>query len=157
MKLRTRHILAIATTAALMAPVASAQSTVGNPRGGVAPPGTTLTDSNVPTTTPDETAAAARASGHNPHDVPQMTYVSEPTASASKTEGADGELAKAVVDEMNADPSLKGSKITVQPEQDKVTLSGVTVTMDQAKKAGQIAASKVGAGNVTNAIRNSDM
>jgi hypothetical protein len=149
-------MLAIAA-ATLVAAIASAQPTQGNPRGAEAPPGTTLTDSNVPTTTPDETAAAARAAGHNPHDVPQMTYVAEPTASASKTEGADGELGKALVDEMNADASLKGSKITVQPEDGKITLSGVTVTQDQAKKAGQIAAAKVGVENVTNAIRNSDV
>jgi osmotically-inducible protein OsmY len=86
-----------------------------------------------------------------------MTYVTEPTASASKADGDDGALAKSVVDEMNADPSLKGSKITVQPEDGKLTLSGVTMTMDQAKKAEAIAVAKVGVENVTNAIRNADM
>lgn len=91
-------------------------------------------------------------------DPAKMTYVSEPVASASKADGDDGALAKAVVDEMNADASLKGSKITVQPEEGKkLTLSGVTWTMDQAKKAEAIAAAKVGVENVTNAIRNSDM
>ena len=93
----------------------------------------------------------------NPPGTDAPTYVPEPTASPSRTDGADGELANALVEEMNADASLKGSKIVVQPENGKVTLSGVTMTTDQAKHAAGIAAAKVGVENVINAIRPSDV
>ena len=45
----------------------------------------------------------------NPPGTDAPTYVPEPTASPSRTDGADGELANALVEEMNADASLKGS------------------------------------------------
>jgi len=103
-------------------------------------------------------AAVARAAwAQLGHDVPRMTYVPEPTASASKTEGADGALGNALVEAMNADASLKGSKLTVQPENGKVTITGVTMTAAQKKEAVGIAEAKVGAGNVIDAIRNSDV
>jgi hypothetical protein len=157
MKSRTQQALAIAV-AALVAPAAWAQfDQHAYPAGTEAPPGMTLTDSNYPTTTPDETAEAARAAGHNPHDVPRMTYVSEPTASASKTDGADGVLGNALVEALNADSSLKGCKLTVEPEDGKVTITGVTMTEAQKKRAVGIAEAKVGAGNVIDAIRNSDV
>jgi BON domain-containing protein len=92
-------------------------------------------------------------SGSNPDN----TFVEEPTASASKTEGAEGELAKPLVEALNADASLKGSKITVLPEKDTVTLTGSAATRDQVKRAGDIAAGQVGQGNVINTIQSSQM
>ena len=80
---------------------------------------------------------------------PQVTFVQEPIASASKQD----DRAKAIVDAMNADASLKDSKITVQPGDDgSITLTGATMTEAQVKRAGEIAAAANGDGKVINTI-----
>ena len=82
-------------------------------------------------------------------DAPATTFVQEPIASASKQD----DRANAIVQAMNADASLKGSKITVQPGDDgSILLTGATMTADQAKHAGDIARSGNGDGNVINVI-----
>ena len=103
------------------------------------------------------TAALAQAPAA-PAQAPALPegLVAEPTASLSRAEGPGADVGKALVDEINADQSLKGSKITVQPEEGAITLSGVTQTRAQAKQVGQMAASKVGAEKVVNAIQNGD-
>ena len=117
----------------------------------------TLSNANTPTARPDISSDAAVRAGRNPHAVPAMQFVPEPTASSSKTQGPDAERAKAIVDALNADASLKDSKITVQPtEDDTITLSGATMTRAQAKRAGEIAAAQAGEGKVINAIRDSE-
>ena len=116
---------------------------------------TTLSNANVPTTEPDATSQAAQAAGANPHAVPQLPFVQEPTASAAKLDGPDAELVKSMVDSLNAEPSLKNTKITVQTEQDtgNVILTGAAMTPEQVKKAGEIVAAQAGEGKVVNAIQ----
>lgn len=82
--------------------------------------------------------------------------VAEPTASLSRADGPGADVGKQLVDTINADQSLKGAKITVQPEDGKITLTGVTQTRAQAKQLAQMAAQAVGVENVTNAIRESE-
>jgi hypothetical protein len=85
---------------------------------------------------------------------PPANLVSEPVASASRTEGADADLAKAIVDALIADSSMKHSKITVQPgDGGVITLTGVTLTRAQAKRAAEIATAHAGEGKVSNAIQ----
>ena len=82
-------------------------------------------------------------------DALPTTFVQEPIASASKQD----ERANAIVQAMNADASLKGSKITVQPGDDgSITLTGATMTQDQVKHAADIATQQAGEGKVINTI-----
>ncbi len=62
------------------------------------------------------------------------------------------ELASAVVQELVADSSLGGSKITVAAEDGVVTLTGVAVKKAQARRASEIATARAGEGKVINAI-----
>jgi len=86
---------------------------------------------------------------------PGPTYVAEPIASASKSEGLDGQLASSIAESLAADSSLNGSKITVQPIEDGVILlTGVSRTRAQAKRALEIAMQQAGGeGTVTTAIQ----
>lgn len=116
-------------------------------------PARTLSDANAPTTQPDVASDAAVRAGRNDHPVPRMNFVDEPIASASKED--DG--AKAIVEALNADASLKDSKITVQPMDDgAILLTGSSMTRAQAKRAGEVAAGKAGEGKVVNVIRDSE-
>ena len=81
-----------------------------------------------------------------------LTFVQEPVASLSRNEGADAEIAKSIADALNAEPTMKNSKITVQPDNGTFTLTGVVPTREQVKKAGEIAKQMAGDGNVVNAI-----
>ena len=84
-----------------------------------------------------------------------LTFVQEPVASLSRTEGADAEIAKAIADALNAEPTMKNSKITVQPDNGTFTLTGVVPTREQVKKAGEIAQQLAGDGVVIHAILDS--
>jgi osmotically-inducible protein OsmY len=75
------------------------------------------------------------------------------TASATRTDGPNGEIADRIVKEFNADASFQGSKVTVAPDADSITLTGVTRTREQAKKAYEIAAGIAGELRVINAIQ----
>ena len=86
----------------------------------------------------------------------QLNFVVEPTASLSRNEGPGADVGKQLIDQINADESLKGSKITVLPEEGAVTLVGTTRTRAQAQQVAQMAAEKVGVEKVTNAIRDSE-
>jgi Flp pilus assembly secretin CpaC len=86
-------------------------------------------------------------------DTTDTHFVPEPTASASKTDGPDAQVAATIVNELNADPSLKDAKITVQPENGVVTLTGSARTEEQAKRASEIATALAGEGKVVNAIQ----
>jgi osmotically-inducible protein OsmY len=108
-------------------------------------------------------AAASLAGAQQPPSrnvaapAPATRYVAEPTASASKTDGADGELAARIVEALNADRKLADSKITVSPENGNVTLTGSTMTRDQARLAEEIANAQVGQGKVVNAIQHAEI
>jgi osmotically-inducible protein OsmY len=80
-----------------------------------------------------------------------------PVASALNANSED-DIVKGVIDALNQDASLKGSKITVSSDQGIVSLTGVTNSEQQANKAVQIASSKVGGeNNVVNVIQSAKM
>jgi glucose/arabinose dehydrogenase len=86
------------------------------------------------------------------------TYVSEAIASvATGTPDADLQRLNAIVEALNADTSLKGSKLTVSPEGELVYLTGVTSTRAQMGRAVQIASSQAGDGKVANAITTEEL
>jgi hypothetical protein len=85
-------------------------------------------------------------------------YVSEPVASmAAGAQAGDAGHVTAIVEALNAEQSLKGSKLTVAPDGEKVLMTGVTVTREQMNRALDIAHSQAGDGNVTNAITSEEL
>ena len=83
---------------------------------------------------------------------PAMAFVQEPIATATKATGRDAQVADAIVTALDADSSMKDSKITVQADTGKVLLTGATLTRAQKKRAGEIAIAQAGEGNVVNAV-----
>jgi len=94
-------------------------------------------------------SAATLAAGQTP----APTFVSEPVASAALTGSPDQAIIDATVQALNAEPSLKNSKITVTSEDGVITLTGSVTTVDQATRASRIAATQAGDGKVINAIQ----
>lgn len=93
----------------------------------------------------------------NPIPKPPEGLVAEPVASLSRADGPDAERLDALVQALNADESMKHSKITVAPEANGgVLLTGVTLTTAQATRALEIATGQAGEGKVTTAIQASD-
>lgn len=96
-----------------------------------------------------DTSHTQTTPGQIASDALPTTFVQEPIASASKQE----DRADAIVQAMNADASLKGSKITVQPGDDgSILLTGATMSANQVKHAGDIATQQAGEGKVINTI-----
>ena len=91
--------------------------------------------------------SAARASA-----ISQLQFVQGPIATATKAQGADAQLADSIVKALDADPGMKDSKITVQPDNGTVFLTGATLTGAQKKRAGEIAIAQAGQGKVVNVI-----
>ena len=91
-----------------------------------------------------------------PHDT-NVPIIDEPTASTLGGAGKDQELANQLVQALNADASLKGSKITVQPEQGDpkgtVWITGVAKNQDAYNRVSQIAASNAGGMGVANIVQ----
>jgi len=85
--------------------------------------------------------------------LPPAGLVDEPVASVSRSDA----IADAIAQELNADASLKHSKITVQPDESGVFLSGSTVTDAQARRAIQIATAHAGQGKVSSGILSSEI
>ena len=71
---------------------------------------------------------------------------------ASSYAAADKRLADNIVDALNSDSSLQGSKLTVLAANGDVTLSGSVFTSSQADTSADIATKKNSAGRVTSAI-----
>ena len=84
-------------------------------------------------------------------------YVAEPTASLATGAQGDTERLNAIVQALNAEASLKGSKLTIAPDGEALLVTGVTVTRDQMKRAVEIAASQAGEGKVVNAIQTEEL
>jgi hypothetical protein len=84
---------------------------------------------------------------------PPAGLVEEPVASVSRTD----DVANAIAQELNADASMKHSKVTVQPEENGIFLSGTTLTDAQARKAIQVAATHAGQGKVSSGILSSEI
>ena len=90
--------------------------------------------------------APAEANTNAPADL-----AASPVASAAASLTSD-ELANAIVQDLVADSSLQGSKITVASEDGVITLTGVATKRAQSKRASEIAAARAGEGKVINAI-----
>ena len=105
--------------------------------------------------------AEAQQFGPLPPGQDQAAAEAAPTSSAlvastSRTDGVNGDIADRIAKELNADTSLQGSKLTVAPDADTITLTGVTKTRDQATKANEVATGIAGELRVINAIRPED-
>jgi len=125
--MKSQLIQAIAGTLALVA-----TSIAGAQQFGPLPPGQ------------DQAVAAAQAP------------TSDPIASTSRSDGPNGDIADRIAKELNADASMQGSKVTVAPDTDSITLTGVTKTRDQAKKAYELATGIAGEVRVITAIQSED-
>ena len=84
-------------------------------------------------------------------------YVSEPIASLATGAQGDTERLNAVIQALNAETSLQGSKLTIAPDGEALLVTGVTVTRDQMKRAVEIATSQAGEGKVVNAIQTEEL
>ena len=97
------------------------------------------------------TLAAVLLAGAVPFAFAQQApagLVDEPVASVSKSD----ERADAIAQALNADASLKASKITVQPDDGNILLTGSSLTEAQRMQATKIATSIAGEGKVINTI-----
>jgi osmotically-inducible protein OsmY len=80
------------------------------------------------------------------------TFAQEPVASLTPSAASDARLSE-VAQALNADESLKGSKITVQLEDSGATLlTGAALTQEQVQRAGEIAAGPDGQAVVVNTM-----
>jgi len=85
---------------------------------------------------------------------PAVTYVASPIASAVKVDGPNADQVNALVQALNGEASLQGSKITVLiDEGGNVLLTGATDSQEQSERAARIAASQAGEGKVVNALQ----
>jgi hypothetical protein len=82
-----------------------------------------------------------------------VTMASAQVASAWTSLAPLADNLNAIVQALNAEPSLKDSKITVQPDGDNVLLTGVTPTQDTSRKATEIAQAAAGGTVVVNALQ----
>lgn len=103
-----------------------------------------------PPTAPTAADAADAAAADTSVDLAAAPLASSSSASAD-------ELGRAIVQELLADSSLQGSKITVASEDGVVTLTGVTPKKEQAKRASEIATARAGEGKVINAITTEEL
>jgi hypothetical protein len=88
-----------------------------------------------------------------PASTTALPFAPGPIASSYRDAGPDAPLAKSIADALNADQSLQGSKITVQfDENGNVLLTGASLSLEQAGRAAQIAATQAG-GVVVNVIQ----
>ena len=82
---------------------------------------------------------------------PPVVYVEEPIAAAAIAEGPGAETVNAIVQALNADASLKGSKITVQADGEVAILTGVAPTKELRDRASEIASA--GGATIVNAMQ----
>ena len=105
----------------------------------------------------DQVTAKEYGTGPAPAESGKLNLVNEPTASLSSDKAPGADVGKQLVDQINGDDKLKGSKITIVPEEGAVTLVGTTETRAQAQQVAQMAAEKVGVAKVVNALRPSEL
>jgi hypothetical protein len=84
---------------------------------------------------------------------PPAGLVEEPVASVSRSD----DVATAIAQELNADPSLKHSKLTVQPDEGNILLTGSTLTDAQTRRAIQVATTHAGQGKVSSGILSNEI
>lgn len=86
---------------------------------------------------------------------PAPAFAPGPVASAASDTGDDKTLVDSIVGALNADASLKDSKVAVSAEKGTVTLTGATQTRAQRDKIAEIATAQAGEGKVVNAVLDS--
>lgn len=83
----------------------------------------------------------------------QPSYVGEPVATvASGVAGERARSAQAIAETLNSDASLKGSKLTVVPEDNGVLITGVTPSLRQMAQIVNTATQQAGGTRVSHAI-----
>lgn len=85
--------------------------------------------------------------------LPPAGLVEEPVASVSRSDT----VADAIAQELNADASMKHSKVTVQPDEGTILLTGSTLTDAQTRRAIQVATSHAGQGKVSSGILSNEI
>lgn len=80
-----------------------------------------------------------------PANASRVAYVDEPVASTAGGASPHAAIANTIAQALNAEPSLKGSKLSVVAEENGVLLTGVTPTVVQMAKAVNIASQQAGA------------
>lgn len=85
--------------------------------------------------------------------LPPAGLVEEPVASVSRSD----DMANAIAQALNADAAMKHSKVTVQPDEGSIFLSGTTLTDAQARRAIQVATSHAGQGKVSSGILSNEI
>ncbi len=86
--------------------------------------------------------------------LPPAGLVDEPVASVSRADA----VADAIAQELNADASMKHSKVTVQPDESGgILLTGSTLTDAQARQAIKVATTHAGQGKVASGILSSEI
>jgi hypothetical protein len=98
-------------------------------------------------------AIGAASIGAAPTPATPGTFAPEPIASASRTDGPDAQLSSTIVEALNAEGSLKDSKITVQIDSGVVLLTGTAQNEAQVKRASEIATASAGDAKVVNVIQ----
>ena len=95
----------------------------------------------------------AAQEGKSSNPVPPATVATNAVASGmGDYVRADKDLADKIVDALNSDGSLQGSKIQVLAQNGDVTLSGSVMNSRQADEASDIAAKKSASGHITSAL-----
>ena len=82
-----------------------------------------------------------------------VTMASAQVASAWTSMAPPAENLNAIVQALNAEPALKDSKITVQPDGDNVLLTGVATSREQVQRASEVATAAAGGAVVVNVMR----
>lgn len=100
---------------------------------------------------------AAAQTGKDVNPAPPVHFAQEPIATASTTQGAEGQMVASIVQALNADAALKHSKIAVQPVEGKIVMTGVTLTQAQKKEAIRVAASQAGETKIVDAMQSDDV
>jgi len=109
-----------------------------------------MTNSGVPSTTWGVNAYALSQSGRVKTPAPEVPFVAAPVATPVKADGDT--LVNAVVQALNADASLKNSKVTVSNDNGTVFVMGATLTHAQKEKIGQIVMQQAGEGKFFNGV-----
>ena len=93
-----------------------------------------------------------------PTPVIELQLADQPMVSvATGSRGPHVEIANAIAQAIAAEPSLRKSKITVAPEENKILLTGVTPTVQQMGRVSQIAAQHAGQLPVINGINTEEV
>lgn len=97
--------------------------------------------------------AGAVPLAHSQSPQPPAGLVDEPVASVSRSD----EMANAIAQALNADASLKHSKITVQPDEGTILLTGSTLSEVQKLQASRIAMQHAGEDKVVNTLAHDEL